>query len=418
MSDPTTRFQRAQLLLQTHRIGEAEKELRSILNDDPEFVPAYALLALCLMESENGIKEAGELAGKAIALEPEFAFGHYVLAHVLFRQKKYDDADRAICKAIELESDDPDYLGFRGAMFLARNRRTEAKESLLKALAEDPDHHQSLTLLAQLESQLGNVAEAGRIAEQAVQNAPEDADAHVARGYSFVYAHRPKEAFEAFREALRLEPNSEYARTGLLQALQMHHFFYRGMFGFFAWMNRLSASLQWGLIIGLLIGYNILIGVMRANPEWTPFILPLIILYLLFAFMSWVSEPISFFLLLFSRWGRLAMKRRQKIAGMIFVVFLLGGIAGLAYTIQHERPLWLFGLSFGMLLTVIPLTCALRADEKKTQIVFGLYTLGMAALIAAAFIVVNPTLLTVAIWMLVGFQFLANYYSIRSAMPQ
>lgn len=410
------RFQRAQLLLQTHRTEEAVKELRETIADAPEFGPAYALLALCLSEDADApLDEPMRLALRAVALDPENAFVHYALSFVLFKKKEYEEADKAIRKAIESDQDDPDYPAFRGSMFLARRRREDAKKMFLEALALDADHHQSLTLLAQVESQLGNIKEAERIAARAVQNAPEDADAHVARGYSFVYSDRPREAFESFREALRLEPNDEYARQGLLQALQMHHFFYRGMFRFFAWMNRLSASMQWGLIIGLLIGYNILRGVMRQHPEWMPILLPLVVLYLLFVFMSWISEPITFFFLLFNRWGRLAMYRRQKLAGLVFATFLPLGILGMVFP-NGSLPVFLTAAT--LLLTMIPLTCALRADDPKRRLIYGLYTLAMAGMVLTSYLVDNPVLLIVAMWMLVGFQFLANYCAIRSSSPR
>lgn len=384
--------------------------------DDPDFGAAYALLALCLANEEPPkLDEALELAHLGVALDPENAFSHYVISFVFFKQKEYLDADRAICKAIQLDQEDPDYHAFRGSMFLARNRREEAKQMFLDTLAIDPEHHQALTLLSQIEAQLGNTEEAKRLAHQAVQNEPEDADAHVARGYSLIYANRPKDAFEAFREALRLEPNSELARHGLLHALQMHHFFYRGMFNFFAFMNRLSASMQWGLIIGLLIGYNILMKLMRQHPEWTPVIMPLIVLYLLFAFMSWVSEPITFFFLLFNRWGRLAMNWRQKLSGIVFATFLPLGILGVLFPMSSDI---VFLTAITMLLTMIPLTTTLRTGEPKSRRIFGFYTLGMAGLVLAAYLANNPAFLVAAIWMLIGFQFLANFYSIQSGAPK
>ncbi|MDR3110347.1 MAG: tetratricopeptide repeat protein [Planctomycetaceae bacterium] len=407
-----TRFERAQLLMQTKRTTDAVKELRGIIDDAPDFAPAYALLAFCYVDEVKPPQDPLEIARRAVALDPENAFGHYVVSFILLLRKEYDDADAAIRKAIELDRNDPDYLAFRGVIFMSRNRREEAKQFFLEALAIDPEHHQSLTMLSQIESQLGNVEEAQRIAQLAVKNEPENAHAHIASGYSFIYSNQPKEAFEAFREALRLDSNNEGAREGLLQALQMHHFFYRGMFQFFAMMNRLSASMQWGLIVGFLIGYNILRRVMRHNPEWTPVILPLIILYLMFVFMSWFSSPITYFLLLFSRWGRLAMNIRQKLSGIVFATFLPLGILGIIFGKSEVVQI----TSFGVLLLIIPLTSTLQADDPKTRLIYGLYTLTMVGLIAAS--LVNSVFIIPVVLMFIGFQFLANYYAIRSTTPQ
>ncbi len=415
MSTEQPHVQRAILLLQTQRYADAEKELRAAISEEPDTGQPYALLALCLFDGGSGSpEESFRLASRAIALEPENSFAHYALSYVCLRRKEYDAADTAIMKAIELDQYDADYYGLRGAIFLARNRREEARQAFREALAIDPNHHQSLTFLSQIESQLGNVDEAHRIAKQAVQNAPENADAHVARGYSFVYSNRPKEAFEAFREALRLDPNSDYARAGLLQALQMHHFFYRGMFRFFAWMNRLSGAMQWGLIIGFLIGYRILSNLMRQHPEWTPFLLPIVIVYLAFVFMSWLSDPLSFFLLMFNRWGRLAMNARQKISGLVVVTFIPLGILGL---VRHGGSELIELTGLGLLLTVLPLTCFLRTETPRLQRIYGIYTLAMVAVLAAAIPTGNPVFVSIAVLMFVGFQFLANYFTIQAASP-
>ncbi len=409
-------LQRAYYLLQTNRPQEAEKELRRVINEHPDFGHAYAMLAMCLADRADAKPEMPlQLVARAIALDPENAFAHYTLAFIRYRRKEYDRADAAIRKSIELDPYDADYLGFRGAIFIARNRLEEAKEAFLEALEMDPDHHQSLTALAQIESQLGNVGEARRIAQHAVQNSPEDADAHIARGYSFVYSNRPREAFEAFREALRLDPNDESARDGLIRALQMHHFFYRGMFQVFAWMARLSGSMQWGLIIGLLIAYNVLRGVLKQYPEWTPILLPLIILYLLFVFMSWLSAPITYFLLLFNRWGRLALRGRQKLSGIVFATFLPLGMLGV---LAGTRSNFIFVLSLGLLLTMIPLTCTLRMEDTTTRRILGVYTLAIAGCLLAAYLANMAMLIGVAVLMLFVFQFLANHLIIRSNAPR
>lgn len=416
MSDSDySRLQRAQLLLQTDRRREATRELRQIIADSPEYAPAYALLSQVLTTQDVSAAEAVSLARHAVAIDPEYPYAYYALAFALYRENKYDEVDHAICRAIELDREDPDFPCLRGAVFMDRNRLPEAKRCFLEALTVDPEHRRSLTLLSQVESQLGNVDEAKRLAEQAVRNSPEDPDAHAARGYSFIYSNRPKEAFEAFREALRLDPNDESARNGMLQALKTHHFFYRGLFHFFTRMNRLSESMQWGLIIGFFIGYNILRNIMKQHPEWVPIILPIIILYLLFVFMSWVSEPITYFLLLFNHWGRSAMNARQKMAGIVIALFLPLGILGVLFPSNSD---WIFIPAIGMLMTMIPITSLLLTDHPKTRRIYGVYTLIMVGLLLATAWSKNSIFLSLAFLMLIGFQLLVNYYNIRSTAPQ
>ena len=328
-----SRLERAEFLRQTGRRPEAVKELRNLINDSPEFVHAYARLALILAKDNKSSKEPIFLAQRAITLEPEYGFGYYSLAFAFYMQDRYNDSEQAILRAIELEEDNPDYWWFHGAMLSDINRRDAAKASLLEALRLNPEHQWSLTLLARLEAKFGNVAEAKRIAAIATKNLPEDEDAHIARGYALLYSNRPKEAFEAFREALRLEPNNEDAQAGMLTALKTQYLFYRTVFRVFSMLNRISPTIKNRLFIGLLIACIVVTVVLCSlsthHPEVENTYLPIFGFVLLsvflaciaFYFINWFCEMLSFFLLLFNRWGRLTMNGRQKAAVDFVIVY-------------------------------------------------------------------------------------------------
>ena len=56
---------------------------------------------------------------------------------------------------------------------------------------------------------------------------------------------QPKAALEHFREALRLDPNLQYAQAGIVEALKARNPIYRWMLGYFLWMGRLSDRAKW-----------------------------------------------------------------------------------------------------------------------------------------------------------------------------
>ncbi len=60
-----------------------------------------------------------------------------------------------------------------------------------------------------------------------------------------------KQALEHFREALRLKPDMEWARNGMVEALKARYFLYRLMLRYYLWMSRFTRRGQWGMIIGL-----------------------------------------------------------------------------------------------------------------------------------------------------------------------
>lgn len=86
---------------------------------------------------------------------------------------------------------------------------------------------QNLRALAQLG--LGDVELTAEIVAQSLAQRPEDAWVHACRGWVHCIHSQPKPAIEAFRESLRLNPDLEWAREGLVKSLKSRHWFYRLM---------------------------------------------------------------------------------------------------------------------------------------------------------------------------------------------
>jgi adenylate cyclase len=84
---------------------------------DPDFAPAWDLMALTLMQfylqpygegwrSPKVLEEARAAAYRAVALEPDFSTGHATLGYVLWWLRDYDASDRALKKAISVNPND------------------------------------------------------------------------------------------------------------------------------------------------------------------------------------------------------------------------------------------------------------------------------------------------------------------------
>lgn len=418
MSEPfLLHFTRAQMLLERRRFEEARKELLACLKENPMFGAAYSLYALCLCEDPTQIEKAVQAARKGISLDPESAFAYYCMSISLLSMKNYGGAENAIRKAIEIEPEDADYHGLLGSIFFSQNRLRDAKAQFESALVHDADHQQSLAALSQIESQLGHRKEAEELANRVVQNAPEDADAHSARGWACIYSNRPKEAFECFREALRLDPNNANARAGLVHSLKMHNFFFRNYFALCAKMNRFSGRYQWGLIIGLIVLYNVMLNLLRHFTALSSILFPLIVLYLAFCLFSWIVGPLTSFLLLFSRWGRLASTFREKATGIIFITCVLFGLGAMLLPAPYGSPV-LQEIGFGSLLVCIPLTFAIKTEEFSYQLFYAGYTLLMCVFIGLLILTENGVFFLLTVLMLFAFQFIANHIAIRQNAPR
>lgn len=407
-------LQRAQMLLRTDRIDEAEKTLHKVLTQLPELAYAHGLLALCLSRRSKHQDAAKEIK-TAISLDPDSGLYYYFFAEILVRAKKYDNAKAAIRRAITMDPDDADYYYLKAVIELEAQERNAAHASLKHALEIDPNHDDSLTLLARLQAMLGKTDDAEELAQTAVQNRPESSDAHTSRGYSLLFAGRAKESFDSFREALRLDPNNEAARSGLIEALKIHNPFYRMLFGFFVMMSRLSARYQWGLIIGLLVGYNVLRNLLRQVPALAPVIVPLLVLYVLFCFVTWVADPIIYTTLWFSRWGRLAMTLREKLVGVVTVLLGVGCIVCLVGFWYWDSGL-LFALAGGLALLFLPVTRAINSDHVPDIIVSVTFSVLIALFMIISLVTARFQLVVFALFSLFAYMLISNYLAInRSA---
>ena len=98
-----TRFLRAQLISQTSGSGQSdtqvETDLRTAITVNPNFAPAYGLLAAHLGLRGQQLPEALEFAKKGVLLEPGNISYQIGLAQVLARMRQYDQAEAVALRA-------------------------------------------------------------------------------------------------------------------------------------------------------------------------------------------------------------------------------------------------------------------------------------------------------------------------------
>ena len=81
---------------------------------------------------------------------------------------------------------------------------------------------------------------------------------HANQGWALLHRGNYQRALEHFREALRIDPELDWARAGIVEALKAHHFIYRQMLRFFLWIGRQARVAQWVIILGILFGPRML----------------------------------------------------------------------------------------------------------------------------------------------------------------
>lgn len=352
---------RGRILLSQSRFEQAETEFRRSLADDPDDPLTHVLLAESLIGQDKAVDATAE-AQKAIGLAPEFDAAHATLARSLAQRNRYEEALEAINQAVALQPSDADNRTIKAAVLVNAHRSKEALEEVSAALEINPEHPVALTLKPRILQSLGRLDEAELATRETMRQRADDADSHVSRGWVLLEQGNAKEARGHFRDALRLDPNNDVARAGLVESIKATNFLYRWFLAYAFRMSRLSPGASMGIIVGLFVFIRVLNAVGRENPSVAPYILPLIGLYLLFAVFTWIAAPLSNLLLRLHPDGRLALNVEQKRGSDILLV-CFGAIGlSLAMLTVTLNEIWAYR-AFWFLLLMLPASAIMHAPR-------------------------------------------------------
>ena len=304
-------FQRAYLLYEQRRYELAEKEIGQALVSQPNDARSLALLALCLLEQQK-YTEATQRAQEAVGNAPDESFSHHTLARVWYERNYLDEAEQETQAALAIDPHVPGYYVTQGLIHYRRSKWPLALAAAEAALALDPDNAGAVNLRAEALRKLGRKDAARDHLHEQLARDPDDPYTHASLGWSYLEKGNRDKAMEHFREALRLDPELDYAREGVVETLKSKSRFYRGVLKYFFWISRFSPGVQFGLMIGLLIGYRFLVGLLSGSPELAPLLWTVIIGYALFVLTTWFARPLSNLLLMLHPFGKLALSRDDR----------------------------------------------------------------------------------------------------------
>ncbi len=370
-------LQRALVLHQQGRHDLAEKELRQHLATDPNDGFAHALLAICSLEQER-LNEAEQSARTAIGHAPDLAFAHYALARVLSRRNREPEAATSIQEAIRLEPEEADYYGMLAGIEFDRRLWQAALNAAETGLQFDPEHVACNNLRAMALVKLGRKTEAGATIERTLARDPDNAFSHANQGWTLLEQGQRRKAMEHFRESLRLDPTNEWAQAGLVEAIKAGNPIYAVMLKYFLWMQKLSAGVRWGILLGGYFGSRLLTGVSKSNPDLAPWILPIRVLYISFALLTWLAHPIFNLMLFLHPYGRHALNKDQRGQATWVGLCLALALSTLGIWLASGRSgvFLIPPLIFGLL--AIPTSAIFVCDRGWPRTTMALITLGLA----------------------------------------
>jgi tetratricopeptide (TPR) repeat protein len=163
--------------LRTYRLRTAHLCLQAWLEDQPDNVQALWLRASFWFAGQEFHKAAGDYR-RVAELDPERREAHRQLARCLLELGEYQEALPLLEEACRRQPDDPHVRVFLARCHAELGHKDQAQQILDEVLSEHPNHGLALRQRGQLALQAGQLAEAERWLQQAVQILPSDYEAN------------------------------------------------------------------------------------------------------------------------------------------------------------------------------------------------------------------------------------------------
>jgi len=388
MSDVLSSLSRASVLLDQNRPDLAAAELRQAIGCEPDNPTLFQALSSAYFMSDH-MEDAENTAIRAVELDPDSWLSHQALANAQLGRNKPKQALKSAKRTVELG---PNEAQAWLVLAMANSALHDPKQVIVAAergLELDPD---SLTLQSLRNSALANLGRSIGLdeARSTLSADPQNELSHVVLGAALLKSGDHRQAMVHFKEALRIDPNFEGAREGLLEALKARTWIYRPILWYTHMLQRLSGSQQIAFMV-VVIGLYFLL---KRLPQWAPPIAPYVeiaraLLVAMFVFL-FVGDPLLNCILRFDRDGRHVLTPHESRFSLIAGVLVLPLAAfWLTSNFTDDRGWYLLSrVTFALFAAVVMYVGITRPKYQR----IGLWALG--AIVAG------------------GIAFLANYFII------
>lgn len=350
---------RIQFLIERKKYDEAQLSLAEAFTSNPDSPDLHALQAQIFFNQDQ-YKNALNSINNAIGMAPENDFLHFWKARILAELNQGKKALECMDEALRLDPQDADYYGFKALLLSNREKRKEAVEVAREGLEKDPDNALCKNALSVALQTSGKTAESATVLEGLLEKDPEDPFTQANTGYNYLRSGDIKKAKEHFRVALMLDPNNEYTRAGMVEAMKASNFFYRKILEYYVRMERLSSGKRWAITIGMILIVKIL-----------PFLLPI---YLVFLLWVWFAPPIAQMVLYFDKSGRYLMDKQARM--LTDINLTLTGVSLVSLALAPLLSLSFLGLAFGAFAAIVPVHMIEYREKKRNRVIMA----GFAAL--------------------------------------
>ena len=229
-----------------------------------------------------------ELLDTAIRIDPEGTHYHSLKAHIYIQQNEFAKALECANNALSMDAEDSDALNARATALVGLNRKDEAFETIDKALETDPNN----------------------------------AGTHANLGWSLLHKGDIEKALNHFKISLSINPNDLYAQSGMQEAMKAKFPVYRYFLMAMLRISNLTENYKWGFMIGGYLLYKFLINIAEKNPQLQAYVIPVIVLLVLFFISSWIFSPLMNLYLLTNPFGKYTLTDHKKLSARMVGVSL------------------------------------------------------------------------------------------------
>ena len=398
-------LERLYILQSQQRWQESKDLLETFLADNPKEWLAQLFYVNTILNLGDK-KQARTLIGPLLEQQPDNPAIIRMAAVVELADDKPVAAERLARLLVEMNPEDDDAFVVLAKAKLEQRNYDAALDAIDQALALNPENQEALNMRIYLSGFL-QTGDTNSTIDEALHLNPEDSSTIANHGFQLLREGKVDEALDRLKYALSLNPTNQLARYAMLEALKARFWPYRLYFQYQQSMARLSGGAGLGVVIGLWLLVQFLSKIGRDNPNLAVFTTPLVILLVSLFLRTWIIDPIMNFYLLTNQYGRLLLDEDNKLMAR-----LVGGSLGLslltilAWLALGYEVLLLLSLAF--LLLTIPLGSFLRPLRKSQRNLTTLATFGIAVTGLGAIIFNLPGLLNIALFGLLGYQFLLN----------
>lgn len=409
---------RVDILLSQSRFSQAEELLEGLMSEGYNDIEILKMMSIAKMGLYK-YEDVSQLCTMIIDQNPNESFAFYLLSNVKSVNRAFQEAKDLIDKAIIIEPTNADYHAYKASLFLQTKDYEDALNSANIGLQIDAENITSLNARSSALVGLGRRQEAFETIDKSLATDPNNPDTHANLGWGLLHHGKSDDALMHFQTALKVDPMSEYAKAGMLEAMKSKFPVYRYFLQFMLWLGKMKGKNQWIFIIGSYIALRLLGNLADNNETLKPYLVPIIALIVIFFISTWVFSPLMNLYLMTNKFGRYTLSEQQKntstLVGVSLLISLVSLITYLAL-IPNEGVLALALFSF---LIMIPLGSMHIPDNVGSQKKLQLATIVIAVLMCISVVIsfttniIFTSFTIIPVGLLVAYQWYVNYLTIR-----